>query len=273
MKKYRQIQNNPAQFCFRSEVHKILYIYVFSCFEGADVIPEVGCEKCGCCVEVANTTTCGYNSTVDYEDFCFNGCKTGFWGNRCYHKCDKNCVACARNPVLEEGEVSPVCTECPDGKYLGPDRTCTLSCLKQCLKCSTNDSCSQCKTPYFNTDTITNCSAFCPSNCICDRYDHCSRCKPGFYDVSKSCSSACSGSCEDCVSATQCTECISGRYGNTCEFNCSSSCLNDTCSKDDGSCICKPLTFYGSYCPDNQTTTTTGKIDSITYTYLILYYK
>ncbi|XP_053387974.1 proprotein convertase subtilisin/kexin type 5-like [Mercenaria mercenaria] len=211
-----------------------------------------GCENCGCCID----GEC--NLPQPFPGYCNKGCVDGIYGDRCYNQCPSNCAACARNGQHINEVWTHDCTKCPDGKYLGTYRDCSLSCPSKCKTCTSGTVCTECKRPYFNFGAVTNCSLYCPTNCkSCSESGNCLACEDGYYSPESRCQNRCYSDCQSCSSLQTCERCKTGRYNgreldiptnvfyNDCRFSCRSSCEDCSSYNSCSSCV---TWKYGSYC-------------------------
>ncbi|KAH3713060.1 hypothetical protein DPMN_072825 [Dreissena polymorpha] len=121
--------------------------------------------------------------------------------------------------------------------YYGDD--CKRSCSSWCANkfCSTPYGiCSPCMNGYTGYNCADQCAYGCLNN-ICGQNDRkCTNgCKIRFYG--DSCESQCPPKCQSCLSAENCTACVSGYYGSKCESQCPDTC--ETCSNNGKCTICK----------------------------------
>nr|XP_022311625.1 receptor-type tyrosine-protein phosphatase epsilon-like isoform X1 [Crassostrea virginica] len=176
----------------------------------------------------------GWNGTL-----CDKECEDGSYGYNCVHKCSSNCLhdfPCNKtNGHCEQGckpgYSKPLCDKhCSTGFY---GNSCTEPCSKNCLNsliCDHIDgTCSggcqagfvgklcnsSCKDGYYGI----NCSGVCPS--------HCRKCNPT--DGTCSCYAGWTGS--------NCSIACSKSYGEDCQYQCSPSCINQTCDRFNGTCL------------------------------------
>ena len=91
----------------------------------------------------------------------------------------------------------------------------------------------KCEDGYYITDT--SCSD-CPSYCTkCSGPYDCTECVHGRYGTT--CENTCRITCIGCSDFSECIGCIPGRYGSYCQFYCPLGCIDILCSKDTGRCI------------------------------------
>ena len=73
------------------------------------------------------------------------------------------------------------------------------------------------------------------------------------------CEFTCENTCTDCISASECNECIPGRHGDVCQSFCPLGCKDIACDKISGKCTkgCRPGYYLDQYdcteCPDQCT--------------------
>ncbi|XP_053387905.1 multiple epidermal growth factor-like domains protein 6 isoform X10 [Mercenaria mercenaria] len=176
------------------------------------------------------STRCKNKDCEVLEDNCRLGCTDGYWGGSCEKTCNVNCDSKACNA----GTASCL-YGCNATKFFG--MTCAEPCNGNCI------------------EDICNRTGYCLKGCEVGWYgDQCQyRCQ----DVSKCTDGTCerlAGICEDCNTATpgpNCptAECPSGKRGNTCEEDCTSSnCLYDQCGRYTDKCNACPAGYYGDKC-------------------------
>lgn len=89
--------------------------------------------------------------------------------------------------------------------------------------------------------------ASCSRGCLAcfGRGVHCGKCDIGFYkyrDGSYSQCKECPPGCTECygILAIYCADCtMPNRYGRDCKKICSKGCLNSSCKKNTGECVCR----------------------------------
>ena len=158
----------------------------------------------------------------------------------------RNCIKCEPGNYLSGTSCYPCphdCTECPGpstcqecvrGKY---GTMCESSCRITCLDCVSDSQCTQCIPGRYGQ----YCQLNCPLGCIdilCDKdTGKCLEgCRHGYYISGEECR-RCPEHCTRCLDSNHCTSCVSGYYGTDCQGVCQSSCQNQLCDKDSGSCI------------------------------------
>lgn len=187
---------------------------------------------------------------------CERGCATGWTGTLCDTECD-------------DGTYGYDCVNSCSGNCLN-DSPCnkqTGQCERGCNPGYTNSDCSkECSSGYFGLGCNKRCIGHCIKNEACDHVSgfclrgcmdgyigrHCNiSCKPGYYGTN--CSFPCSPNCKTCrhtdglcsckagwmghSCSTECTQ----SYGEHCQYPCSEHCVNHTCDRFNGNCLC-----YGS---------------------------
>ncbi|WAR30166.1 PTPRS-like protein, partial [Mya arenaria] len=180
-------------------------------------------------------STCKYASCTS-RGYCYNGCIDGYYGNNCIYKCiTPNCKSCHQS----YGRI--YCSQCKYGYYL-KNNICH-NCGSQCKLCSIY-SCQSCYDGYWGNTCENNCYESCAS---CSKSNgYCFSCEPGYYVHNGNCY-PCDTHCAVC-SATLCTSCRDGYWGNKCENSCTGRC--SLCQKSNGGCLsCKPG-YMGSTCDD-----------------------
>ena len=208
----------------------------------------------------------GYTQCDDETGRCTEGCSNRAYGVQCNTPCVSNCKLCT---------TSPWCEVCDDGYY-------GLSCSKcrdSCVKCTGFYNCTLCVDGFHGS----RCSDQCPTHCAsCTNNTFCSSCEAGWTGETCECNLNCSDRCgiggqctlgcadglygiscglrckvSDCTSCNQttgnCTQCVAGKYGESCEKTCHSNCAMDECDIS-GACLqgCK-AGFTGSTCVEGKT--------------------
>lgn len=190
------------------------------------------------------------NSCISCKSNCLNcvnnticsECSTGHFLS------NKDCVACAKN-CAQCNQTS--CISCYSGYGMNENGECISCNVTNCLKCSSNNICSQCS-PGFSLDNVNNICGCSSSQLWDSTLKQCLSCN-SLYTNCNSCSSTvclscqagyfktgATGTCSICnqdtncnvCSSTNCLSCISGYYllpNNTC-----TSCFED-CSNCTGS--------------------------------------
>lgn len=256
-----------------------VYLLCSNIFISYQVVDHHCNETCNCCIERECHETQGFTNA------CTNGCIDGHRGLRCYELCKyTNCKSCGGNTNSYEcteckdgyylGQnkdclsqcpsncktctSSTYCTQCKEGSYGGlldgnGSKTC---CPTNCECNGGHGDCVSCKRGYFGTST--SCAKHCPNKCItCESDTLCNVCKNGFYNGYKyddnkylqllNCTYACRDTCTQCQSYNNCLQCIEGKYGSTCQENCSVGCKVGSCRVDSGKCTCS-FDFTGDKC-------------------------
>ncbi|XP_055956250.1 cell death abnormality protein 1-like, partial [Patella vulgata] len=171
-------------------------------------------------------------------------CKTNFSGNKC-----DSCT---------QGRYGTGCYHGTNCKT-----RCSSNCTEECNK--STGRCIECISGIFGDD----CNKPCPVNCseTCTRDEgKCGGCKPN--TVGLYCNSTCGAEClpitdgtrETCNRDGRCTECIVGRYGDGCDWNCSTTC-DGNCSRSKGICTECIVGRYGDRCDKNCSKTCDGRCD------------
>ena len=136
------------------------------------------------------------------------------------------------------------CTRCLPGyfKTSGICRKCHLYCqscnVSQCYNCYPSNCPDIC--------SYANCEQ---EGCFSNAVEYCSTCPDGFYfennfcvrcdNLNCKCSTA--KGCDECLTEnydiiTFCTDCVHGKYGDSCEQSCITTCNDGTCNKGSGTC-------------------------------------
>ena len=96
--------------------------------------------------------------------------------------------------------------------------------------------CDSCPDGYFLGNNNTTCYRCNNVNCKCSTAGNCIECLPEHYNISNVCNKTCPVECITCVDSMVCGECVPGKYGDMCEHDCITRCVNDTCDKQSGKC-------------------------------------
>lgn len=153
-------------------------------------------------------------------------CVHGYYGEICEDKCkDQECEICDRT--------SGICNKCKKDFYLDPEDSSCHKCDEKCDEC-TKTECIDCKDKSAYGD-------FCDKNCSagCD-----------FDEEGRKCNKK-DGICKKCLESFKgdyCEDCIDGRYGENCEFQCEEGCNKTICRKDDGYCGECKVGYFGDKC-------------------------
>ncbi|XP_053378665.1 multiple epidermal growth factor-like domains protein 10 [Mercenaria mercenaria] len=214
------------------------------------------------CPNNCNNTIC-HRLSGNCTDGCVNetmsgakcyGCVVGRYGNLCENICSENCKN--RKCDKDNGDCTDgceanfngtTCTECITGRYgdkcqyICPDTCADDMCKMQsgdCFQCTGNfdgNKCDSCKPGFHGLNCDQNCSRNCLNN-SCDKIS--GTCKNGCksnYSGDKCCVN--NNNCIYCSSNTECQECKSGFFGDSCNKTCSSLCIDNVCSQEKGVCI------------------------------------
>ncbi|XP_061185075.1 uncharacterized protein LOC133193119 [Saccostrea echinata] len=173
------------------------------------------CDRCdsghyGRYCSQACSPNCKGRTCNNITGFCIFGCNMGFFLEKCERACSQSCPsACSRYSGECKGE-------CPVGKYGSTcDRSCNQYCKSGCSK--TKGLChSGCIVGKFGADCLQTCGGGCISGC---------------HQVDGSCS------CKTGWQNQNCDVCKPDYYGQECDQQCSSYCINGTCLPNNGSCI------------------------------------
>ncbi|XP_048255550.1 multiple epidermal growth factor-like domains protein 10 [Haliotis rufescens] len=194
---------------------------------------------------------------------CLEGCKPTWWGDKCEHRCGKQCTG--SQCFFYDGSCAFGCKDGFTGTHC--DKTCRVGCLHGTCSQLTGICLRGCKTGFYgpscdrhctdkcldrdcsteidgDTPTCTRgcvpgwkppiCDNPCPPNCLsCTEAGLCSSCKAGFTGTScekKKCNCLGSGCSDDRI----CDGCPHGWWGQTCELACSRNCLK--CQQKSGNC-------------------------------------
>ena len=210
------------------------------------------CSNCTDGYRNSSSTSCSFTcpSTSQFLNFNTQSCDS------CASWCTRGCIEARDN-----------CNPCYSGQYYRPDLgTCNSTCPqyggfyasssekrcipcrdKNCLRCSSNGDCVECKS-FWNLNTTTGrCSWRCPKGCrFCTEYGVCTQCESGWSKTNGSCSCS-QTNCRECGTLT-CSRCEEGYVkdaNGTCKgtiANCRQYNSSTTCE------ICEPgyYLYYGS---------------------------
>ncbi|CAJ1378543.1 unnamed protein product [Effrenium voratum] len=185
-------------------------------------------SHCSSCTMDGQCTECSASRSLSFRALCSAECPPGYFkngtnevGNIC-PECISACSQC---------ESEHVCTECREYKFLTPNSTCEADCpdgywpngtmevgglcsrcREECIKCTSNDICTECAPFHFLTPDMT-CSKTCPD---------------GYYPAGDPSESGglctkCVEPCLLCTSAERCLRCGSFAFltqNFTCEDEC-----------------------------------------------------
>ncbi|XP_041357061.1 receptor-type tyrosine-protein phosphatase epsilon-like isoform X2 [Gigantopelta aegis] len=189
------------------------------------------------CSDHCNGSTCNQGSGA-----CPNGCKPGYYGEKCTVNCSDNCNGSTCN------QSSGACPNgCKPGYY---GEKCTVNCSDHCNGSTCNQGSGACpngcKPGYYGDKCMVNCSDNCNGSTCNQGSGACPNgCKPGYYG--NKCERNCSGNCkprEDEAHYVYCEQksgkcmngCVPSKYGETCNKSCSKTCVGGTCYRSSGGC-------------------------------------
>lgn len=184
----------------------------------------------------------GYEISTVFTELCeviVQGCKrSGVFGINCDKPCPANCKdsmchiengSCLR---CKTGWTGTSCdTECMEGWY-------GVNCSQKCVgQCRDNSTCN-----YVTGLCDKRCDAGWTGT-LCEK-----ACQPGYYG--ENCSLSCSPNCKTCRHTDGLCSCKAGwmghncsieciqSYGENCQYSCSLYCINQTCDRFNGNCLC-----------------------------------
>ncbi|XP_060568651.1 multiple epidermal growth factor-like domains protein 10 [Ruditapes philippinarum] len=179
------------------------------------------------------TGYCTKNCIIGYTGRKCDTCDVGFFGNPC-QACPGNCYNCSKTK----------CGPCKSGFW---GETCQHRCPENCLDSDCKQHSGHCSNDCKLGLWGDTCNHTCPSNCKhskCDRESGlCTNgCKNNFYG--DQCGMICETTCLPDEDGLKCNdsdgsciqECQYGYYGDKCQNRCKD-CINETCFKNNGSCI------------------------------------
>jgi len=171
--------------------------------------------------------TCPSHCTTCSDSGVCTACPIDFYGPQCSQLCHSGCSGgCDIN--------TGVCYSCDPG-YFGPN--CDMECAKTCSGCHQNGTCMQCSNSnMYGIECTTLCNSLCIDN-MCDRW-------------TGKCPKKCNSRCKTCNNSTgNCIKCKqTSRYGNTCQYMCSTGCANQTCNISSGDCHACIDGHFGPFC-------------------------
>ncbi|XP_062610487.1 uncharacterized protein LOC134272254 [Saccostrea cucullata] len=184
------------------------------------------------------------------------GCEVGYYGPNCSscegcYNCDiATGCPCSSNCVDQQCNEFGNCIQCYQGRW-GDNcqKICPTSCKSRyCI--NTNGFCYSCSDGYFGDICQKDCYAKC-SGRKCNKYTGiCTTgCVSGYYGdfCNITCGNCSTGNCSRYTG--HCDTCKLGYYEEKCDRQCSDTCLDLECNKENGYCSrgCK-YGFYGVYC-------------------------
>ena len=99
-----------------------------------------------------------------------------------------------------------------------------------------NIACPNCPDGFYKTSPSSHCYRCLNTDCKCSLTVACIDCLPGRYDTASNCEHTCPRECITCTSINNCSECVTGKYGQACASNCTSQCRDGSCDKISGIC-------------------------------------
>ena len=218
---------------------------------------DAKCLTCGS-GNATHCLTCGLSTKgirlfKHTDNYCYETCPTGFFGNSSTHVCDAcdgtcdgcslsatNCINCAANNYRQIG--SNACGTCASGLY-GDTTTklCTV-CPVGCLTCTSASVCASCKAVAGHNHYLSGSS--CVEGCPAATFGTTNG--TGFLVCE-----ACAAPCATCTAAGVCLTCSGANllhYGTT---TCSASCPGGEFNGGSGKCLqcpiyCKTCTAYAT---------------------------
>ena len=185
------------------------------------------------------------------------------FGEKCEFNCSRFCSQTITQPICSRNDgictfgcafgnfSDGQCTICTPGFY-PQDEGCTKTCSSHCKDiCNATDGfCSECTGRYFGDKCDEECNELCDESCE-KKSGKCIDCVIGYYkdDSTPEGCSKCPELCTQCEGKEKCTSCITGKYGEKCDLDCSPNCKDNQCDFQ-GNCKCK-VYFYGEHCDFN----------------------
>lgn len=177
---------------------------------------QEGCQLC--------PSSC---SSCTSETFC-TSCRKGHFDQSCSTQCSANCS----NTQCDNK--SDHCINC---ESFPPNKRVCIVCPENCDACESASVCLACNVGFKGETCQQECSN-CKPNTRCRKSNgYCfDGCKDGF--SGNDCNLPCDKKCKMCdrIARSICIVCADKRYGNTCEDQCSFTCLNESCNPVDGFC-------------------------------------
>lgn len=198
---------------------------------------------------------------------CVGHCRDNTTCNHVIGQCDKGCEAGRTGIVFcDDGKYGYNCVNncsghCMNGSLCNKEHG---HCDKGCDPGYTNRDCSmECSSGYFGMKCRGRCSGNCINNDACDHITgicprgcmdgyigrHCNiSCQPGYFGTN--CSFPCWPHCKTCRNTDGRCSCRAGwrghdcsiecthYYGENCQYSCSGQCINQTCDRFNGKCLC-----------------------------------
>ena len=154
-------------------------------------------------------------------------CIPGRFGSYCQFYCSLGCkdIMCDK-----------VSGECVDGCRHGfyPKEGECASCPEHCNRCSDDLQCTDCASGYYGTYCQNTCHVSCLNKVCHKQLGYCTEgCSNGYFQDGQSCS-LCPARCTLCRDKSTCTGCLSGYWGQMCQYECPLDCYVCTVS---GQCI------------------------------------
>ncbi|KAL4460055.1 hypothetical protein ABPG73_001733 [Tetrahymena malaccensis] len=207
--------------------------------------------NCNQCSSQTTCTTCSSGYYLFIDGTCVSQCPATFSINSSTQSC-----VCRANSSLQTNT-------CPcNSGYLDVGGSC-LACNANCIKCSSQTTCTQCASGYFLFVDAT-CVSTCPATFITDNQNQSCTCRAnstlqtntcpcntGYLDVGGNCL-PCGANCNQCSTQTTCTVCSPGYFlfvDGTCVSQCPSTFNTDSSNTK---CICRNnSSLKNNSCPCN----------------------
>ena len=207
-------------------------------------LTDTSCEECPVyCTECSGPSDC-------------TQCVPGRYGSICDRICRDTCTQCMDFSLCTEcipvrfgsycqfycslGCIDIMCDkvsgECVDGCRHGfyPNEGDCASCPEHCNRCLDDLHCTDCASGYYGAYCQNTCHVSCLNNVCHKQLGYCTEgCSNGYFQDGQSCS-LCPARCTICRDKSTCTGCLSGYWGQVCQYECPLDCYVCTVS---GQCI------------------------------------
>ncbi|XP_048777615.2 multiple epidermal growth factor-like domains protein 11 isoform X1 [Ostrea edulis] len=184
------------------------------------------CERCiagrhGSHCESQCSQNC-LNFTCLSNQTCSQGCKDGWFGDRCNQECNAAISNCAQCSFMDSD--TPVCHKCAGSRFLKGSQC--VKCPENCSSCESEKHCTVCSNDVSYGKT---CNIPCSGDCInkmCDMTGNCLYgCNNSKYGME--CDKDCAEGCRLCYDVLSCLICEDGWVGSPCQ----------QCPKQCGACF------------------------------------
>ena len=187
---------------------------------------------------------CAGTKKCDITTGACESCENGYWSELCDLECDHHCDIAKFNCLKKDGQ----CTSCQDGYYV-KDRNCS-SCFENCEYKCTETQCERCKVGWFGDKCTIECNSQCKDRECDQKSGACHDCNEGSYGETcdKDCN-GCLGGCNKKNGVCNLHECKEGYYNPlTCGEQCNVVCKEKKCDLYTGECIECEGKRWGNMC-------------------------